>query len=328
MVFGGDFRQTLPVVPAGSRQEVVGKSLCRSPLWAKLKFRHLQQNMRLGRSPEDDQHAAWLLDIGAGRTLDNNDMVEVPRNMICDTIDTLIARVYPNIDDPQLRPPTYFLDRTILCPRNDEVDTLNDTILDMFRPLGPNDTHLLMSRDSVSEEDGMHHMYPVEYLQGLSASGIPPSKLRLKIGSPVMLLRNLSPANGLCNGTRMVVRHISRRLLTCSIISKDANFNGKEVFIPRITLSPSAETLPIPLKRHQFPVRLCFAMTVNKSQGQSVDNVGINLETSVFSHGQLYVAFSRCTSPLRISVLLPEQAQESRRTMNVVYQEVFRGGLL
>ena len=81
--------------------------------------------------------------------------------------------------------------------------------------------------------------------------------------------------------------------------------------------------LPVLLKRLQFPVRLAFAMTINKSQGQSVEHVGINLQTSVFSHGQLYVAFSRCTSPLNISVLLPEQSQESRRTLNVVYKEVF-----
>jgi len=88
-------------------------------------------------------------------------------------------------------------------------------------------------------------------------------------------------------------------------------------------LSPNAETLPVPLKRLQFPVRLAFAMTINKSQGQSVEYVRINLQTSVFSHGQLYVAFSRCTSPLNISLLLLEQSQESRRTLNVVYKEVF-----
>ena len=81
----------------------------------------------------------------------------------------------------------------------------------------------------------------------------------------------------------------------CSI-SKDRRFRGKVVLIPRIRLSLNAETLPVSLKRLQFPVRLAFAMTINKSQGQSVEHVGINLQTSVFSHGQLYMAFSRCTS--------------------------------
>ena len=79
----------------------------------------------------------------------------------------------------------------------------------------------------------------------------------------------------------------------------------------------------MPLKRLQFLVRLAFAMTINKSQEQSVKYVGINLQTSVFSHEQLYVVFSRYTSSLNISVLLPEQSQESRRILNIVYKEIF-----
>jgi len=54
--------------------------------------------------------------------------------------------------------------------------------------------------------------------------------------------------------------------------------------IPRIRLSPNGESLPIPLKRLQFPVRLTFAITINKSQGQSVEHLGINLQISVFSY--------------------------------------------
>jgi len=147
--------------------------------------------------------------------------------------------------------------------------------------------------------------------------------LCLKVGSPVILLRNLDPGEGLYNRTRMVVLNVRRKVLQCRIISKNRRFRGKVVLIPRIRLSPNTETLPVPLKRLQFPVRLAFAMTINRSQGQSVEHMGINLQTSVFSHGQLYVAFSRYTSPLNISVLLLEQSQESRRTLNIVYKEVF-----
>ena len=96
------------------------------------------------------------------------------------------------------------------------------------------------------------------------------------------------------------------------------------MLIPRITLTPSNETLPIPLRRRQFPVRLAFAMTINKSQGQSVKHVGLDLRSAVFSHGQLYVALSRCTSANRIKILLPENC-ENRRTPNFVYKEVLNG---
>ena len=121
----------------------------------------------------------------------------------------------------------------------------------------------------------MHHAYPAEFLQQLNAGGLPPALLCLKVGSPVILLRNLDPGEGLCNGTRMVVLNVRRKVLQCRIISKDRRFRGKVVLIPRIRLSPNAETLPVPLKRLQFPVRLAFAMTINKSQGQSVDMWGL-----------------------------------------------------
>jgi len=80
------------------------------------------------------------------------------------------------------------------------------------------------------------------------------------------------------------------------------------MLIPRIRLLSNANILPVPLKRLQFPVRLAFAMAINKSQGQSVEHVGINLQTSVFLCRQLYVVFSRCTLPLNILVLLLEQS--------------------
>jgi len=106
----------------------------------------------------------------------------------------------------------------------------------------------------------------------------------------------------------MVVLNIRRKMLQYRIISKDRRFREKVVLIPRIRLLPNAETLSVPLKRLQFPVRLAFAMTINKSQGQSVEHMEINLQTLVFLHRQLYVAFSRCTSPLNILVLLLEQS--------------------
>jgi hypothetical protein len=322
VVFGGDFRQTLPVVPRGSRQTVVGASFCRSDLWGAVDVHYLTQNMRLDRTPESDAHATWLLDIGAGKDLDANETVEIPPQMRCEDMDALVTSIYPDINLPR-RPDQYFLDRTILSARNDEVDDINDSILAKF----PGDPHVLMSADSVELENNLmngYQPYPPEYLNSLKASGLPLAKLVLKVGCPVMLLRNLDASKGLCNGTRMVVTNIRRRVLECKIISGSAKFAGKKVLIPRIILQPSAETLPIPLKRRQFPVRLAFAMTINKSQGQSVKHVGINLETSVFSHGQLYVALSRCTSGERIRVVLPEQ-NEHTRTMNVVYKEVLGG---
>ena len=128
----------------------------------------------------------------------------------------------------------------------------------------------------------------------------------------------MDQVNGLCNGTQMVLLDIKSRVLQCCILGgKQA---GNVVFIPHITLQPSNEDLPIALTRQQFLVRLAFSMTINKSQGQSLHHVGIDLQKPVFSHGQLYVALSQCTSGDYIKVLLPEDSNTTNVT-NVVYPE-------
>jgi ATP-dependent DNA helicase PIF1 len=256
--------------------------------------------------------------------VDAGDTIEIPQNMLCheNTMQALIDATYPGIEQGN-HPDQYYLDRTILSCRNDSVDAINSLLLSRF----PGEEHIFNSADTVSfqeQELNNYQPYPTEYLNSLKASGLPLSRLALKAGSPIMLLRNLDPSMGLCNGTRLILLEARGRVLRCRIISGDAKFAGSVVLIPRITLEPSAETLPLPLRRHQFPVRLAFSMTINKSQGQSVFFVGLDLQTPVFSHGQLYVALSRCTSAARIKVLLNENNTD-RRTANIVYKEVLNG---
>jgi len=105
------------------------------------------------------------------------------------------------------------LDHIILCPRNDEVYNINEAIFQQFNPNA--EVHMLRSVDSVSEEDGIYHAYPAEFLQQLNAGRLPLALLCLKVGSSVILLRNLDPGEGLCNGTRMVVLNVRRKVLQC-----------------------------------------------------------------------------------------------------------------
>ena len=61
------------------------------------------------------------------------------------------------------------------------------------------------------------------------------------------------------------------------------------------------------MERVQFPIRLCFGITANKSQGQTYKRVGINLSNAeMFSHGQLYVALSRVGSAKAVSIFKPK----------------------
>ena len=75
------------------------------------------------------------------------------------------------------------------------------------------EVHILRSMNSVSEEDRMHYAYLAEFLQQLNAGELLPALLCLKVGSPVILLRNLDLEKGLCNGTRIVVLNMRRKML-------------------------------------------------------------------------------------------------------------------
>ena len=96
---------------------------------------------------------------------------------------------------------------------------------------------------------------------------------------------------------------------------------GETVFIPRISNQPSEEQSAFKFTRRQFPIRLCFFMTINKSQGQSVKFVGLDLRSPVFTHGQFYVAVSRVTSVSNLKVIWNEEVEEGK-TQNVVYKKV------
>jgi ATP-dependent DNA helicase PIF1 len=155
-------------------------------------------------------------------------------------------------------------------------------------------------------------------------SSLPPHLLKLKVGAPVILLRNLSPSTGLCNGTRLRVVRISQRVVECEILA--GKYACNMIFIPRIPLeSSTAADLPFNFKRTQFPLRLAFAMTINKAQGQTLKHVGLCLTEPVFTHGQLYVALSRVTDGKNLRIIVPDtpEARREGKIKNVVYSEVF-----
>ena len=96
----------------------------------------------------------------------------------------------------------------------------------------------------------------------------PQHKLTLKVGAPLLLLRDLNPSFGLYNGTRIVVVNFTSHILECRVLSRNGqrvSDDQSTVFILRMSLDASKEDIAIPLRRRQFSVKPAFAMTINKS---------------------------------------------------------------
>ena len=353
VVCTGDYRQILPVVKNENHTATVHASLCSSYLWRHVHVLELVENMRIKAarlSGAPNHELEWfndfLLAIGEGRpppppAPPHNphptppppppppEHVVIPPFMLApDEMDNdprrLIDHVYGSFDNVANRQHSHLIERAILAPRNKDVDALNAHAVASF----PGEEFVYSSADRVADET-QAHMFPPEYLHTINPPGFAPHELRLKVGIPIILLRNVSPALGLANGTRLVIMHLSRSVIQAKILT--GSHVGNVVCIPRIIMNTDADdkTIPIQIRRRQFPVRPAFAMTINKSQGQTFQEIAIYLPAPVFAHGQLYVALSRVGDPRKITILithlpLPDQPHGLPMTLNVVYTEIFQ----
>ena len=318
VLFGGDFRQVLPVVPKGRPAQIIEVCLKNSRLWASIRKFSFTQNMRA--RPQEQQFSEWLLQIGNGLAPRKQNepftgSIQVPQCCV-DNSTSIVQQIY---GDGKVEE---FESRVILTPTNADSLEINNLVL----PLLPGTITTYYSADEIlTDDDEERTAFPMEFINNQTPSGMPQHCLKLKVGSIVMLLRNLDLNKGLCNGTRLTVTRLDRNLIQCCVITGVGA--GKLVFIPRVRLEPSDTGLPFTLIRRQFPLRLAYSMTINKSQGQTFEKVGIYLKKQCFSHGQLYVAFSRARSFEDIVVRVCKTNMQGEHegntyTTNVVYPQV------
>ncbi|GKB05982.1 putative DNA helicase, partial [Tanacetum coccineum] len=208
VVLGGDFRQILPVIPNAPRAVVVASAVNKSSsIWDNCRVFVLSISMRLRDLTIDVAHADemmrfhnWLMSMGDGRlppiALDDEDeatWITIPNDLLIplvyNSIEAIVSSTYPDLPN-RIHNIDYLKERCILSPTNDVDDKINSHILDSMS----GDMHELFSDDTIcSTSDNLEEMqimYPPKFLNTLRFSGVPNHKLELKIGTPIILLRN------------------------------------------------------------------------------------------------------------------------------------------
>jgi hypothetical protein len=231
------------------------------------------------RAKDDTRFASLLMEIGNGVL----DSVTIPPCCTSSSLDELITFVFPQFEE-RLYETGYFENRAILAPTNYLVDKVNSILL----------KRIARKEKIYTWMESTKKRYKNDYIR---------ERIALKVGCPVMILANLG--HGLCNGTRMICMELGEETILGKVLTGICA--GKRVEISRIVTE----------NKQQFPVALCFAITINKAQGQTLDRVGLYLAAPVFAHGQLYCAFSRARSLDGVKVFAPENAVK-----NIVHKSI------
>jgi ATP-dependent DNA helicase PIF1 len=213
-------------------------------------------------SEEQREFAKWVLNVGDSSLLAiaeekgvDPDWIKIPSHMKLLAKDYnlrgLIRTIYPN-HQCYSGDAMYLMQCNILAPKNIDVDEVNNAIIkslseELHTYLGAKSSILTKEGASVIVGISMDSLYSVEFLNTLQFSGIANHKLELKVGVPILLLRNLNQSIGLCNGTRLIVKRLGQRVIEMEIITW--NNVDKRVFIPRIIMSPFGIDWPFVLRR-------------------------------------------------------------------------------
>jgi ATP-dependent DNA helicase PIF1 len=330
------------VVQNGSRADTVRASIVTHPLFERFEIFKFTKNLRLlgiQRSLDlnNEEHVLYfhhqvqyadiLERVRVGDsfsehiqqvhsdTAKGSTLVRLPKSKYFTNTESALNFIYPDgFNTPDLHK------RAILCATNESVDEWNKVVQDM----NPQEPNTLVARNEFKDIDDpkgiLKSMLTEDACTFYRANGVPDHRLTLKRGDLCFVMRTLNRKEKLANNTRVEVLEIYRY----SIKVRTLDEYPKEFLIPRIKFNIKLKFGGFILTRTQFPLRLAYAMTKNKSQGQTIRYTLNDIRHPPFSHGHLYVSMSRADDALLTAFFCTEDQIEEDAIIveNVVYPEM------
>ncbi|KAF7685569.1 ATP-dependent DNA helicase PIF1, partial [Cucumispora dikerogammari] len=293
VLFTGDLRQLSFVYPDSHPFVFETCVFALSEFYQACEKLALVENMRSYSSPA---YVHFIQNIGDGvgmtETVQYGRVSEIP---VCYLSTNLVVDIYSGLNELS---ENELLMRQLLCSTNRKVDEYNMKILNLLE----GDEYSLTGINKLggNPRGYITNNYTPEILARLDIDSLPPTNIEVKLNCPLVILRNFDIWCGVVNGTKAILKRVFNNSLELLIMSGKSK--GEYFILPRVYFNTEVDQLPFELIRQQYPIRVAFASTIHKSQGQTYDFVGVSLENPVFCHGQLYVALSRCTSGRNMKV--------------------------
>ncbi|KAK3242118.1 hypothetical protein CYMTET_48165 [Cymbomonas tetramitiformis] len=329
LILSGDFRQIAPVVRGGGRADIVDASPRRSPLWPHVEVHCLTE---LRRQPDDSDYAKIATAIGddthikelptegaddptlvSGASLVDLSIIPDAQRFTGDTLQDALHFVFSeNVDD--------FDESAILATSCAAVNFWNTKIQEQ-RNIDGGAMKTYISHNSVNDSFAYAEDFnSSDFLNSREENGVPLHELTLAVNDMCYLMRTINKKVGLVTSTRLRVVALHERSVHVIIVGDHTNTVH---IIPRITFIFSPQLSNLEIHRRQFPLCLAYAMTVNRSQGQTLKRVLLDTTRPAFSHGHLYVALSRVRDRHSIALFNRNQIP-SNFQLTVAYSELLK----
>lgn len=325
IVCTGDNHQIPPVVKNGNKTKTVNASVVALPNWSEI--HKMRLNIPQRTLPSEVVFRSLLDEVGADLrphvlVVDDTPLISLPNLQYFLDVDIALTWALPTLDSAQRN--------SILACSNARVDELNNKMQERNpNPLVECQGSTFL-KSSTNEPQLVDMMSP-ELFFNVNCKHTPGHVIGLKVGDVCFLMASISKRDGLNKNQRVRINEIHKRLIGATLLLD--NGQTKKCVIPRIRFDMKIGKGGLVVTRLQFPLKLAYAMTFNKSQGQTFERVLIDSRRQIlnkrtvcggFTHGHTYVALGRVRSASDVRVLVDDfdVRNEQPLTGNVVYSEL------